>query len=70
MKWISVKDERPKCYKRILAFCSHMGIHVAWMAVDDDGQDKYTIAFLDRILDDVTHWAELPEKPTITPMVL
>ena len=67
MKWIDVKDERPIYYRRVLAFCTSMGVHVAWMAVDDDGEDKYTIAFSDRVLEDVTHWAHLPETPLITP---
>lgn len=56
MKWISVRDQRPKPFKRVL--CAHEDRSVHIEAMYHDGTFYY-----DELYGTVTHWMPLPEAP-------
>ena len=67
MDWIDIKEELPNYYEPVLV-CYHYkgndhGKSVCWLAVGDDGEYIWTIAFTETILRNITHWMELPKTP-------
>lgn len=60
--WISVKDEKPVYYKGVIIFDGEK-IHYEWHRLADEEGEFYGSTNTDRIIEKVTHWMPLPEKP-------
>jgi|TARA_B110000093_G_C12552612_1_gene238514 hypothetical protein len=67
MNWIDIKKELPKYYEPVLVCYRYKGSgygkSVCWMAIGDDEDYIWTIAFTDTVIENITHWMELPKTP-------
>jgi hypothetical protein len=65
MEWISVKDQLPDEDARVLCFgfTGSMIVGSIWAEVEKEG---YYAESGEDMLDEVTHWMELPEPPIKT----
>lgn len=62
MEWISVNDEKPIYYKSVIIF-DGTNIHYEWHRVADEDGEYYVSLNTDRIIENVTYWMYVPEKP-------
>lgn len=61
-EWISVYDEKPIYYKAVIIFDGNK-IHYEWHRMVDEHGEFYASLNTDRIIENVTHWMLLPDKP-------
>lgn len=64
MKWISIKKQLPETHNDYIEYLVSNG-ELIWLAArfkDNNDNINWTLDDGD-IIDDVTHWAELPEPP-------
>lgn len=62
MEWISIQDEKPTYYKAVIIFDGEK-IYYEWHRMADEHGEFYASLNTDRIIENVTHWMSLPEKP-------
>lgn len=60
--WISINDEKPIYNKAVIIF-DGKDIHYEWHRLADEDGEFYGSLNTDRMIEHVTHWMPLPEKP-------
>lgn len=59
MKWINVKDEKPRPYREVIVCCEFMKVYCTETYIHD-GEVEDVMTYLNR---KIKYWMPLPEAP-------